>query len=758
MTLQTEPDQASRLRVLVADDESAIREAYRNILAPETSQSSNSDKFATVKAQLFGGKQRATERPWFEVVCCEQAEKAVDAVAQALETGQPFAVAFLDIRMPPGKDGVWAAEQIRALDPAIEIVISTAFSDVDPQEIAARVSPVDKLLYLQKPFHPHEVRQCASSLGAKWSGENSLRKNQARLATAQRIAKFGYWELDPQTGHAWWSRELCNVFGLPVDHCSGPIQTLWSRIHPDDEPQVHVAMNRAVRERIARSLEYRIRAADGSEKFVRQEIIATDSENNSFRVIGAVQDITERKSMEDQIRHLAYFDQLTELPNRSFLTEYLTYVLSQAKRHERTVALLYLDLDNFKRINDTFGHSGGDDLLREVSLRLKTCVRESDLVSHASRTERPSPTSEGGTDTIVRFGSDEFIILLNEVAHVQDAARVARRIIGAMEVPVRFGDTDVVVGASIGIALYPNDGDTQETLLKNADAAMYHAKGSGRNNFQFYTETLNATAFERLSLEADLRSAIETDELVLHYQPKINVRDGTVAGAEALARWQHPELGTITPGKFIPIAEETGLIVPLGEMVLRTACKQIKQWEDAGFPMAISVNMSFRQFRDQSLISRVRQVLAATGISPHLLEIEFTESVLMDDTGASDRLLAELKGLGLSISMDDFGTGYSSLSHLKRLPIDILKIDRSFVSDLLTSEDDQAIVTAIIAMAHRMKLTVVAEGVETQGQLHILSDHGCDIMQGYLVSPAVPPVEFECRFLNGESLLEVAAH
>jgi PAS domain S-box-containing protein len=755
VTAQSEAE-AAPMRVLVADDEAGIREAYQDILTPNTPQSVDGDKFGAMRAQLFGGDSPPAERPQMEVVCCEQAETAVDAVAQALEAGQPFAVAFLDIRMPPGKDGVWAAEQIRALDPAIEIVISTAFSDVDPQEIAARVPPVEKLLYLQKPFHPHEVRQCAASLGAKWHGAKSLRKNQARLATAQRIAKFGHWELDPQTGHAWWSRELCNVFGLPVDHCSGPIQTLWSRIHPDDEPQVQVAMNRAVRERIAKSLEYRIRAADGSELFVRQEVIATDSEDNNFRVIGAVQDITERKSMEDQIRHLAYFDQLTELPNRSFLTEHLTYVLSQAKRHERTVALLYLDLDNFKRINDTFGHSGGDDLLQEVSLRLKTCVRESDLVSHASRAQRAAPTSEAGADTIVRFGGDEFIILLSEVAHVQDAARVARRIIRAMEVPVRFGETDVVVGVSIGIALYPNDGDTEEILLKNADAAMYHAKGSGRNNFQFYKETLNATALERLSLEANLRHAIETDEIVLHYQPKISVSDGTVVGAEALARWQHPELGTVSPGEFIPIAEETGLIVPLGEMVLRSACNQIKQWEDAGFPMAVSVNMSFRQFRDQSLISRVRQVLAATGISAHLLEIEFTESVLMDDTGASDRLLAELKGLGLSISMDDFGTGYSSLSHLKRLPIDILKIDRSFVSDLLASEDDQAIVTAIIAMAHRMKLSVVAEGVETQEQLDILGHHGCDVIQGFLLSPAVPAGEFESRFLNGESLLFLA--
>ncbi len=406
--------------------------------------------------------------------------------------------------------------------------------------------------------------------------------------------------------------------------------------------------------------------------------------------------------------------------------------------------------------NDTFGHSGGDDLLREVSLRLKACVRESDVVSHASRAERPSPIDKSGADTIIHFGGDEFIVLLSEVVHVQDAARVAGRIIRTMEVPVRFDATDVVVGASIGIALYPNDGDTEEVLLKNADAAMYHAKANGRNNFQFYTETLNATAFARLSLEADLRHAIETDEFVLHYQPKISVLDGTVVGAEALSRWHHPELGMVGPAEFIPIAEETGLIVPLGELVLRTACNQIKQWEDAGFRMPISINVSFRQFRDQSLIAQVRQALAATGISPHLLEIEFTESVVMEDTRASDRLLAELKALGLSISMDDFGTGYSSLSHLKRLPIDILKLDRSFVRDLLTSADDEAIVTAIIAMAHHMKLTVVAEGVETQGQLDILSQHGCDIIQSYLVSPAVPSGEFESRFLNGESVLKVA--
>jgi len=488
--------------------------------------------------------------------------------------------------------------------------------------------------------------------------------------------------------------------------------------------------------------------ASGSEE--RNELFARRREGSTFPVeiqgkslpyegrmlrITAIRDITERKEAEEQIRYLAYYDNLTGLPNRTFYKELVSRSLLLAKRHHWTIAILFIDLDYFKRINDTLGHDIGDQLLRTVGDLVKTCIRKSDFIARSEQDELEN--------VVARLGGDEFIVLLNEIAHSQDASRVARRILKELARPFNLAGHEVFVTASIGIALYPMDGNDAENLLKNADVAMYHAKNQGRNNYQFYTQSMNATSLQRLDLENDLRKALDRSEFLLYYQPTVNVQTGAIIGAEALVRWRHPEKGMISPVEFIPLAEETGLIVPIGEWVLRTACIQNTAWQDAGNkPLRMSVNLSSRQFDQEGLIEIVSNALDDSVFDPQYLELEITESTIMKNPEKAATTLQKLKDMGICLSIDDFGTGYSSLGNLRRFPLDTLKIDRSFVMNITTDNDDAAITTAIIAMAHSLKLRVIAEGVESEEQKSFLRDLGCHEMQGYLFSQPLAANDF----------------
>ncbi len=455
-------------------------------------------------------------------------------------------------------------------------------------------------------------------------------------------------------------------------------------------------------------------------------------------------DITERRQAEEQIRVLAYYDNLTGLPNRSFYRELLVRAITHAERHNEKMAVVFIDLDYFKRINDTLGHSVGDQLLRVAAERLTKCVRRSDTVARSWEDE--------GTDVVSRLGGDEFIVVLSELAHNQDAARVANRILAELSRPFTLGGHEVYVTASIGIALYPADGKDAESLLKNADVAMYHAKNHGRNAYKFYTHSMNESAMERLTLENDLRKALERDEFQLYYQPKLNLKNRKIVGLEALLRWKHPERGLVSPGKFIPVAEEAGLIVPIGEWVLRAACLQNRAWQRAGHqPVNVAVNLSGRQFEHRQLIETVTRALRDADLEPGSLALEITESAIMKNPDKASAMLQQLKTMGIPISIDDFGTGYSSLSYLRRFPVDELKIDRSFIMNIATDLDDAAIASAIIAMAHSLKLKVVAEGVETEEQLAFLKSLGCDEAQGYLFSRPVPAEECVQLISNASS-------
>lgn len=450
----------------------------------------------------------------------------------------------------------------------------------------------------------------------------------------------------------------------------------------------------------------------------------------------------ERKRAEEQIKQLAYYDHLTNLPNRVLFQEQLKQAIANYSRTQKAVAIMFLDLDNFKRINDTLGHNAGDQLLKGVASRLNGCLRKSDALT------RPNISN-----TVGRQGGDEFTILLPEITDCQAAVKVAQRILTVLSQPYILEGHEVVVTTSIGIALYPHDGEDINMLLMNADAAMYHAKNKGKNNFQFYSRSMNAAALERLNLEIDLRNALERGEFVLYYQPRMEIRTGKIIGMEALIHWQHPDKGTISPAEFIPVAEETGLIIPIGEWVLRTACNQSKGWQKGGItPIRVSVSLSGQQLKQEDLIKTVIHALETSGLDQQYLELEITEGIIMQDRKIVIGMLQAMKDRGLWLSMDNFGMGHSSLRNLKSIPLDILKIDRSFVKDIITEPADTVLVSAIIAMAKSLKLRLLAEGVETEQQLAFLREQGCDEIQGNLVSRPLSAEE-ALRFLADHSPL-----
>ena len=455
----------------------------------------------------------------------------------------------------------------------------------------------------------------------------------------------------------------------------------------------------------------------------------------SREVMALVRDITERKLAEEQIAFLAYHDNLTALPNNRLFKDRLEHAISQAGRKGKILAVMYLDLDRFKLINDTMGHSAGDELLKVTSQRLIEAVRKNDSVA---------VNSSELSASVARLGGDEFTILLEDVKSIQAIAHIAGRVIESVSLPMMLERQEVHISTSIGIAMYPADGEKAEDILQYADTAMYHAKGQGRNNFQFYTESMNKSSVELLALENNLHKAVEQEELSLYYQPQVSTITGELVGMEALIRWNHPENGFISPGVFIPVAEETGMINRIGKWVIKEACEQGVRWIKAGYKLLkISVNLSARQLKDENLPKLIEDIMIETGMPGNMLGIELTESAIITDPDIALARLQEIKKLGVSLSLDDFGTGYSSLSYLKRFPIDTLKIDQAFVRDVKTDLEDAALIKAIIAMAHGLGMDVIAEGVEVQEQLEFLSVHGCDSIQGYLFSRPLPAAEME---------------
>lgn len=552
-----------------------------------------------------------------------------------------------------------------------------------------------------------------------------IRLNEQRLKWALWGSGDALWDWNVSTGELHRSG-IDRLLGIPEGSMEGSIAWLENQLHPDDAPRALAALKRHLAgETDSFETEYRLKDAQGRWIWVldRGRVVERDNAGHPMRMAGTMKDISDKRRQEEELRQLASYDTLTSLPNRTLFNERLRHAVAHCRRNNQRLALLFLDLDRFKQINDSLGHGSGDQLLKQVANRLRANVREE--------------------DTVARLGGDEFTVMLEDVSSVEAVGTVANKLIKACEQPYDLGGNEVVVSPSIGISIFPDDGEDTVTLLKNADMAMYHAKEQGRNNFQFFVAAMNETMRRRITLETALRKALERDEFSLHYQPKMNIASGAITGMEALLRWRSADLGAIPPDEFIPLAEDTGLIIPIGDWVLNAACQQLANWHRSNEvpPVPIAVNLSIRQLMHGDLAQRIQQILSSYHLDAQWLHLELTESLVMTNAAQSIGRLNALRDMGVRLAVDDFGTGYSSLSYLRRLPIDTIKIDKAFVRDITVDEDDATIIRTVIAMAHSLKLNVVAEGVETSEQLHFLRDEGCEEMQGYWLSKPLPARE-----------------
>ena len=564
----------------------------------------------------------------FELDSAYQGQEALALVSQALAANAPYAMVFIDMRMPPGWDGLQTIEQLWNVDPNLQIALCTAYSDYSFEAIEARLKYNDQLLILKKPFDHLEIRQMASALTWKWQ-------------LAQDVAR--------------------KVIGL----------------------------ERTIEERV-------------------QELL--------------------------KVSHLLQYDALTELPNSTLLGDRLTQAIALGRRHDTQLAVMFIGLDRFKRINNALGYPVGDEVLQQVSRSLVATVRDS--------------------DSVFRYGSDEFVIVLHDVQHPQQTQHIADKVLRTISATRHVAGHDLSVTASLGISIYPNDSCNAVELIKHAETAMHTSKERGANDFSFYTEDMNLRAQRQQNLESAIRHALERDEFVLHYQPKLDLRSGRIVGAEALIRWFQPRSGWVSPADFIPVAEDSGLIVPLTQWVLRQACEQAQAWRSMGLPpLCMSVNVSPIDFRQRDFVDNLAAILKQSGLPPARLELEITESVLMQNVDETVDILQKIKAMGVRLALDDFGTGYSSLSYLRRFPIDVLKIDQSFVRGLNVNSQDAQLISAIIGMGKSLELNIIAEGVETVEQLNFLKTQQCEEGQGFLFSKAVPPKDFAHMLQVGSATL-----
>jgi diguanylate cyclase (GGDEF)-like protein/PAS domain S-box-containing protein len=555
--------------------------------------------------------------------------------------------------------------------------------------------------------------------------EQALLLANERLSLAQCTAGAGVWDWDIPKGTFTWSDEFFHLFGLDHSEAVASFDTWLSAVHPDDRHRAEEVVAASIRDHVPLFNAYRVVLPTGEMRWIDAFGDTTyDEDGNPQRMIGICIDTTGRKQAEAQIEFLAHHDHLTQLPNRFVARERLKMAMAYADRANEYVALLFLDLDSFKAINDSFGHHFGDLLLVEVSRRLQACLRE--------------------TDTVSRQGGDEFLVILTHVQDMDAVTGSAAKIVDALAAPCEIEGHALEVTVSVGIAIYPSDAQDSDTLMQRADTAMYHAKGTGGNGYTFFSEQMNAAVAMTLSLRSELRQALAGGEFALHYQPQIDLASGRVTGVEALLRWNSPARGLVLPDEFVFVAEDSGLIVPIGDWVLQEACRQAVQWQQAGLPeLVIAVNLSAMQFRRGSLQQSVVQALSDSGLDPALLEFELTESVLITEAECALETVRNLKSLGIRFAIDDFGTGYSSLAYLKRFPIDKLKIAQTFIQDMDINPEGAAIVHAIIQMARALNLSTVAEGVETEDTIEHLRLHHCNEAQGNYFSGPLAADEFQ---------------
>jgi diguanylate cyclase (GGDEF)-like protein/PAS domain S-box-containing protein len=651
--------------------------------------------------------------------------------AEAHLAASPVDVLLLDLGLPDAL-GLGAVRRAHAAAPRVPLVVLTGLDDESLAGQALREGAQDYLIKGQIEARGL-FRAIRYAIERKLMDEALFLEQERLQVTLNSIGDavastdiagnitFLNAVAKELTGWAWPDangRPMADVFRIVDGETRLPISSPLERALREDVT-VHLPVNSLLVNR------------DGHEIPVEEAVSPIhDRDHQAIGTVIVLRDVSAARVMALQITHSAEHDYLTGLPNRMLLNDRIHQAITLAPRHTKQIAILFLDLDGFKHINDSLGHPIGDKLLQSIAGRLVNCVRASDTVS--------------------RQGGDEFVVLLSEAEQWEDAAIVARRMLAAVAEPHMIDQQVLHVTTSIGVSVFPDDGSDAETLIKNADTAMYQAKENGRRSFQFFEPQMNVRAVERQSIEESLRRALVANEFALHYQPKVDLRTGMIVGAEALIRWTHPARGLVSPAQFIPIAEECGLIVPIGNWVLRSACRQAKAWLDAGLPMtSIAVNVSATELRQEGFLAGLFTIFEETGLDPHCLELELTESVLMTHAESAATILQTLRESGVQVAIDDFGTGYSSLSYLRKFPIDALKIDQSFVRQIAATGDDASIVTAVISMARSLKLRVIAEGVETFEQLAFLQRHECNEAQGFYFSRPLPAERFERLFRAG---------
>jgi diguanylate cyclase (GGDEF)-like protein/PAS domain S-box-containing protein len=754
----------SERRILIVDDNPAIHQDFERILAAQ-SQSASLDEIAN---NLFGSdaEEPAAAKKSYELVSATQGQEAYEIVRRDLARGQRFALAFVDMRMPPGWDGLVTIEKLWSVDPEIQIVICTAYSDYAWEDILERFGNSDRLLILKKPFDTIEVCQLACALTEKWRlakhahlklcqlqgmveeqtaelvtvnkrlvaeiaerrrSEEAVRVSETRYALAAAGANDGLWDWDLERNEIFFSDRWKSMLGFGANELGSSPEEWLARTHPDDRERLHADLRAHLEGRDESFCgEYRMRRKDGHHRWMLCRGMAVrDERGRPLRIAGSQTDVTTRKIAEEQLRHDASHDALTGLANRALLVERLEETVVRATEQASRFSVLFLDLDKFKIINDSLGHGVGDKLLVQTAERLAATVRDFDVTRDATR---PS--------LLARIGGDEFVILAEGARHDDEVTALAELLQQALRFSFSIDGDEVFTGVSIGIASSDIGYRAAEDVLRDADTALYKAKAAGRGGHAWFDRGMHEEALTRWRIESELRRGIEEGKLHMVYQPVIDARTGEIFECEALLRWHHPELGPLVPADFIPVAESTGLIVPLGRWAFRAACAQFGAWiraKSVPEDLVVTVNISAKQLTgDRHLVKDVERTLAETGVPAARLRFEITESAMMASPAAL-ATLREIRALGIRFYLDDFGTGYSSLSYLHRMPIDALKIDGSFVRAMASDPTSRSIVHAISTLGHSLGMTVIAEGVETEGQREALRAVDCDALQGFAI-------------------------
>jgi len=594
---------------------------------------------------------------------------------------------------------------------------------VENQLLKSQIAALEQLLEVYEKSVLEITEELYAEIAKRVEIEEALAKSEYRFRALVETTSDSIWEIDENGRYTYVSPKVEHLLGYKLEEVIG--KTPFDFMPPDEVNRIAALFQNISELRKPFSgLENVNLRKDGQE--VVLETSGTpifDGQGKYSGYFGFERDITERKRVGEKVQYLATHDVLTGLPNRSMFSQLLNHAIQAAQRYQRQLAVLFIDLDRFKIINDTLGHEAGDQLLQKIATQLKQSLR--------------------AVDVVARLGGDEFVILIEEVGNSDHVATVARKILAGIIKPITLMEQEYRITASIGICMYPKDAEDERSLMKNADIAMYSAKEEGKNNYQFYSEDIQSKSLERLSIEKNLRLALERNELSLHYQAKVDFKTNAITGVEALLRWQNPYLGLVTPTQFIPVAEESGLIIPIGRWVMKTACTQNVAWQQQGLPaVCMAVNVSLRQLTDDNLMDDIRAALEDSGMASNLLELEITESMVMHNPARMISVLTEIKSMGVRLAIDDFGTSYSSLARIKHFPIDTLKVDRSFIRNIPKDAENNAITRAIIAMGKTLNLTIVAEGVETAEQMDFLKEHSCDEMQGYYFSKPVVPEQF----------------